>query len=580
MITLYNSTETNFQHNGIGVLNECIRADISRELNGVWYLELEYPMYGGGKTIYKELQNYRIIKVPTPSGYQLFRIQKTEKEPHTIIVYAKHIVFDLMDNFVPDTNIVGKNRLQAVQQILNNTLNPHIFTASGDTTEPIDNARIVRKNPISAIFSDDDNSILTRWGGEFDFNNFNIIVKDEIGVNSGYIISYGKNLIGITETLDMDTLATRIVPQGADELLLPEYYIDSPLVSSYPQPIVRHMTFDSITVNENTTEATALQQLRDLVNLLYSEKHVDQPSFNYEIEFEHLGNTREYEQFKNLISLNLGDKVKIRHLKMNIDLDGRIISYEYDCILKKYKKIVLGIIKKDINIVMNKTLAQIEFTKQKIELSVSSLDARLTSKIELSEDQILQEVTNKTANLQSQITIQAGQISSKVSSGEVMSLIQQNPTDVKLYFNNISPKVMISQAGLVVMDPSGNVTINNGEIIAKKLYATDGTVFLTIDNKFLKTAYNKVVIYDDGTPTFGGLILCERLSCNQDLSAADISCNSISCISPPWASTYHTHSQYADKTTVNNEFNSVGIQFNGVYSMISDLQSRVTALGG
>ena len=42
-------------------------------------------------------------------------------------------------------------------------------------------------------------------------------------MDRGVLISYGKNVIGIDETLDMGSVVTRLMPIGKDGLLLPVF---------------------------------------------------------------------------------------------------------------------------------------------------------------------------------------------------------------------------------------------------------------------------------------------------------------------------------------------------------------------
>ncbi|MCS4463331.1 hypothetical protein JTT01_00055 [Clostridium botulinum] len=83
------------------------------------------------------------------------------------------------------------------------------------------------------------------------------------------------------------------------------------------------------------------------------------------MEFEELGKTEEYKQYKNLEKINLGDTVTIRHEELGLDLKGRMIAYDYDCLLKKYIKIEMGMRKKDLTLQIKQTIADIEFTKEK-----------------------------------------------------------------------------------------------------------------------------------------------------------------------------------------------------------------------
>ena len=77
MIILYKDIETDFSHNGEGILNECISCIVHRELNGIWEVNIEYPL-SDSKGMYKRIKENYILNIPTPSGMQLFRIQEIE----------------------------------------------------------------------------------------------------------------------------------------------------------------------------------------------------------------------------------------------------------------------------------------------------------------------------------------------------------------------------------------------------------------------------------------------------------------------------------------------------------------------
>ena len=410
MITLYKYNEIDFSHDGIGILKDTISCIVERELNGNWFLNLEYPLIGDKAELIKE---HCILKVPTPSGLQLFRIKEIEKDMESINVYAEHIFFDLAKNFIKDTNIVAKTRSEAIKQILNSTLNPHKFKYVGtDNNTTQKNLRIVRKDGVSALLGSEDNTVINRYGGEIDIDNFNISSKDQIGKNTNLVIEYAKNLTGITENVDMSDVTTRIIPQGANELLLPEYFIDSPNVGSYYQPLVSHMEFSEVEV-VNKDEATAdkpefsqdqaYAELRRLVRELY-DNGIDKPTYTYDISFIDLSNTVEYKSFKDMYSLNLGDIVRVRHKDMNLDLDCRIRNYKYNSLINEFENLQVGTIKKSISLNIQKVQAEVVSTKENVLSQVTDVNSKLTSKLEITEKEIKQEVTDVNNNLQTQVT--------------------------------------------------------------------------------------------------------------------------------------------------------------------------------
>ena len=471
MITLYNELETDFTHNGIGILKDCLKCEVHRDLSGLFSLELEYPIHS---KMANKIEKFMIIKAPTPTGLQLFRIQERERDLGTIKINATHIFFDLVRNFIADTNIIGKTRIEAVQQVLDKTLTPHKFIVEGSYGGKQNNCRIVRYNPVKALLGDEDNTVRNRWGLELDFDNYKIIAKEKIGKETGVLIAYKKNMSGTTEKLDMSEVATRIVPQGADELLLPEYYIDSPNIGAYYQPLIAHVKFDGIKVKEQPAEGEeptedsegfetkeeAYAEMRKQVNRLFTETKIDIPYFNYEVEFEELGKTEEYKQFKALENINIGDTVTVRHGELGLDLNGRVITYDYDCLLNKYIKIELGMAKKDLTLTIKQAMAEIEFTKEKIEMEVSNLDKSLSSKLEITEKHIMTEVNDVNRSLNSKIEQTADTITFTVNNqiSKVNSKIEQQADKINLVVDG-GGSIKAAQIALAIANDSSSINM-------------------------------------------------------------------------------------------------------------------------
>lgn len=239
-IKIYEFNEENFDNNGLGILIPS-SAIITRTLNDMkYYIDLKHPFDEFGK--WKLLQEDRIIK----ANNQLFRIKHVIKTLSDITVYAEHIFFDLQNNFIEDTNIVEKNGLLAINQLLNNTSYKHHFIGTSDITTK-SNSRMVRKNVVSALIGNDENSFINRWGGELDMDWFTFEINKKIGRDNGYTISYGKNLTGLNAKFDMTNVVTRIRPVGFDGIELSgNKYVDSPLINNYAMPIIREYNYENV----------------------------------------------------------------------------------------------------------------------------------------------------------------------------------------------------------------------------------------------------------------------------------------------------------------------------------------------
>lgn len=351
MINIYDKREKDFGHMGLCVLNECVSCVVTEELNGLYKLEMEYPITESGK--YKYLVEENIIKAKTPEhGKQLFRIVHIKKNEKSIHIVAYHIFYDLLDNMVIDsrpTDTMGDN---AIKKLLADSIVQMGFVGSSDITT-VSTAYYIRKNIVNCLLGDDENSFLNRWGGEIVRDNFNIIMKNHRGVNRGFSLKYGKNIVGIEVQTDTTELATRVIPTCLNSInntvieLPEEKFIDSPLISNYSHPYVRHINFDDIQLVADDQEGIhdineIYRLLREKTQKLYSEQHVDVPKSNFRVDFINLYDTEEYKEYKILEKCYIGDTVTIDYKPLNVNIQARIISYEFDCITEKYIKLELG----------------------------------------------------------------------------------------------------------------------------------------------------------------------------------------------------------------------------------------------
>lgn len=331
MINIYDSKETDFGCNGLKILDKCISCEITEELNGSYELTLEYPILEDSK--WQLLIEGNIIK----ADGQLFRIYHKVKTLKSIIINARHIFYDLLDNFLEDVRPTNLNGAGALDWILTHTAYSHSFTSISDITNT-NTAYYVRKSPIEAIISAD-NSVLKLWGGELVRDNFTIKLLQARGADRGVLVAYGKNIIGIEETLDMDSVCTRLMPTGKDALLLSEKYIDSGYINNYPHPKIRVVEFSDCETEDDLRAA----------GQNYMGSGVDIPSINYKIDFLELTKTEEYKHYAILETCYLGDTVTVKHSKLNINLKCKVIKITKNILTDRIEKIELGNFKQNIS---------------------------------------------------------------------------------------------------------------------------------------------------------------------------------------------------------------------------------------
>ncbi|PVE17656.1 endopeptidase [Clostridium perfringens] len=378
-ITIYDSKEIKFVSNGLSILEDCYRCEVEEVMNGLYNLELEYPT-DDNKSKYLVKDN--IIKASTPNGEQPFRIYRVLENLDTTIVYAKHIFFDLVANFLMDCRHKFATCQQALEDILSSTLYKHNFTCSSNIIER-SNAYYIRKNPVEAILTEE-NSIVSMYNAEILRDKFKIIANDSIGKDNHVIIEYKKNLLGLEKDDDNSEVVTRVIPTGLSSkdvsIMIDEIYVDSSLINDYINPIVKEYHFSDL--KEDTEKGITIDEIKRQLKIkaeeLFSKDHIDLPKTNYRINFLDLSSTEEYKDFKALEKVKLGDIVTVRHKEMNIDIKRKVVKYRWDCINKEYIEIELGDLKqtlsKDISNINSKVDSMAENNKNAKELANKAID--------------------------------------------------------------------------------------------------------------------------------------------------------------------------------------------------------------
>lgn len=326
MICIYDkkTTKGNFESNGLGVLSEAISCIINEELNGDYSLELEYPANSKKS---KYLEEWNIIK----ADGQLFRIYKVEKNSdgrNITKVWAKHIFYDLSYYFIENMKAENCSVKTAIEKSLIGEL-VAIYTADSDIIMA-NSISLVEKNPVEAIFT-----ILDIWGcGELKRDNFNIKILNSIGKDAGVLIAQGKNIVGLKFNVDTTSVVTKLYPVGKDGIKLTEKYINVPNWDSdkYPPfPIIKKVEFKD--AEDEVTLRLMAQEAANIIGL--SKVSID-------VDFIELSKTKEYENYKHLQKVNVGDLVIVRHKDFEIDVKVPVLKIKKDVLTGVNVKVELG----------------------------------------------------------------------------------------------------------------------------------------------------------------------------------------------------------------------------------------------
>lgn len=362
MIKLFGTTDRDFSSNGDIVLQP-LRARVKKEDNGSFYLDLET-----GLEYINDLTDGRIIVANTPQGDQPFRISGVEKTRSKIKLKANHVFYDSANYLIEDSYVVNRSCLDALDHLNSATEPTSPFTMISDISVT-NTYRCVRESLYTAI-----KTVLERWGGHLVRNGWTVGIYSSIGTDNGVEVRYAKNLKDISVTTDWTDVVTKLLPVGADGLMLPEVYLEAPI--QYDIPYTKTVSFQQSLEREEYESDEEFQQalVSDLRQQAteYLEAN-DVPKVNYSLS-------------ANLERItDIGDVVVVRDERLGINIMTNVISYEYDCILGGYTILQFGNFKQSLSgfasSFTNQTRAIIDEETENIRVVLSQELEQATSQI-------------------------------------------------------------------------------------------------------------------------------------------------------------------------------------------------------
>nr|DAX81836.1 MAG TPA: tail protein [Caudoviricetes sp.] len=339
---LYESTESTFETNGLGVLSDTISCQVVEERNGIFEITLEYPLTG---IHYQEIKQRRIIFVK-PNPYedpQPFRIYRITKPlSGKITVYAQHISYDLSG--VPVSPFSSGSVTGALSGLKTNAAVTNPFSFWTDKTSTGDFA-VTAPTSTRTLLGGSDGSILDVFGGEYKFDRWTIRLYNNRGKNSGVSIRYGKNLMDLQQDENISNVVTGIYPywlSSEGELTeLPEKIVNAPGTYDFTR-------ISAIDFSGDFEEAPTEEQLRDRANDYISSNNVGVPTVSITVEFQPLEQTEEYKDIALLERVNLCDTVNVEYSELGVSATAKCVKTTYDALKDKYISIELGDAKTNI----------------------------------------------------------------------------------------------------------------------------------------------------------------------------------------------------------------------------------------
>lgn len=335
---LFEANTKDFSTNGIGRLSDVISCYVTEERNGVYEMEMTYPVTG---VFYEQIVHSAFIYAIPSAGKneQPFEVYKITKPINGVItVKGRHISYQL--SHIPCSPFSATGVAEALQGLKDNAAIACDFEFWTDKVTAADFAVKVPSS-IRSKLGGNQGSILDVYGGEYEFDVYTVKLHANRGSNNGVVLKYGKNITDLKQEENIENTVTGIYPYWSDTegnvVVLPEKVVMSDNSNNFPHtrviPIDFTQEFDSIPTESDLRNKT----------IEYIKTHnIGVPSVNIGISFELLWQTEEYKDIAPLETVGLCDIVSVEYEKLGVNAEAKVIKTIYDTLKGKYKSIEVG----------------------------------------------------------------------------------------------------------------------------------------------------------------------------------------------------------------------------------------------
>ena len=342
---LYESTEMDFNSNGLGSLPDAISCKVTEEKNGCYELEMEYPV---GGLHYDLIENNRIIyaKPNETSDPQPFDVKEITPSMNkmTATIYAQHVRYRM--NGIPVSPFSAQGINDALAGLKQNSLIKHPFTFYTDIVNGSSKFNVGLPGTLGSLLGGTKGSILDTFSGsagcEYEFDRFNVKLHAHRGTDSGVSIRYAKNLTGCKMESSIESVYTGVLAywqkkeEGKEELLSSDIqYITNH--TSYPREYIYMLDCSSDFEDTPTVEQLNAKALNYAVN-----NRIGEPSVSVDVSFIPLWGTEEYKAIAPLERVCLCDTVTVRFDLLGVNVKAIVNKTVYDVLSEKYESISIG----------------------------------------------------------------------------------------------------------------------------------------------------------------------------------------------------------------------------------------------
>lgn len=339
---LYESTETAFITNGLCRLPDMISCTVTEERNGIYEIDFDYAVDG---LHFDMIQPGRIVAArhDDKGDIQPFDIVSATKPINGIVSFhGVHISYRLGGMVVSGSNINALT--DALDLLMNNATPANPFTLSSDMTKTAYLASADGEpRSVRSMLGGVEGSILDTYGGEYEFDKFNVILHSSRGSAKDFVIRYGLNLSDYSEQIDYGETYTAIVPfWRGDNGKGSEVIVKGNLVDSGRSSYTGRTIAAAVDLTDKFEKKPTAAQLQSFASTMLSSDQPYLPARSITVSFVDIYASGEYGDLKNLTRCNLCDTLTVVFPAYNMSGRFKIVKTVYDVLLERYNEMELG----------------------------------------------------------------------------------------------------------------------------------------------------------------------------------------------------------------------------------------------
>lgn len=338
---LYDTNETAFVNNGLCRLRDCISAIVTEERNGVYELDFEYPVTGAN---YDLIQVGRIVAVThdDTGDVQPFDIVSYTKPLDGVVTFhCTHISYrqSYITCTAPKDSIGTIN--DAFFQFYNNVspANPFSYDWIDLPTQfGYMAAADGLPHSVRQMLGGMEGSVLDTFGGEFEWDKFNVNLYWARGTERDFTIRYGVNMLDYNDELDTEGAYSSCIPYWTNggETVIGDRTLSGDSTATGRGECVPLDLTDKFETKPTKT------QLQNLAKTYMDANNTFLAGQTITVSFVRLQDVGEYSEYQNLLQCRLCDTVNVIFPDYKMQGKFKIVKTVWNVLEKRFDEMELG----------------------------------------------------------------------------------------------------------------------------------------------------------------------------------------------------------------------------------------------